>query len=74
LFAVFLVEELFPSGCELHLIAYMHHRVGSALPDGTYELVWQIGVKDEAPQQEAAAEDQKPQVVEQSLAQVQGKH
>jgi hypothetical protein len=52
---------------------YLHNRVGSTLPDGAYELVPQVEVKqEEQPQQEAVAPDQ--QLVDQSPAQAQGKH
>jgi hypothetical protein len=49
-----------------------HNRVGSTLPDGAYELVPHVEVKqEEQPQQEAVAPDQ--QIVDQSPAQAQGK-
>ena len=51
----------------------LHNRVGSTLPDGTYELVPQVEVKqEEQPQQKAVVPDQ--QLVDQSPAQAQGKH
>jgi hypothetical protein len=52
----------------MHIIA---SRVGSALPDGEYDLVPRAGVKEEEPLQpeEVAAAD--PQTVEQSLTQSQ---
>jgi hypothetical protein len=51
----------------------LHNRVGSTLPDGAYELVPQVEVKQEVPQQEEAAPDQE-QVPDQVPAQAQGKH
>jgi hypothetical protein len=51
----------------------LHNRVGSTLPDGTYELVPQAEVKLEVPQQEEVAPDPE-QVTDPVSAQAQGKH
>jgi hypothetical protein len=50
----------------------LHNRIGSTLPDGAYELVPQVEVKQEVPQQEEVAPDQE-QVVDPASAQAQGK-
>jgi hypothetical protein len=56
---------------------YLHNRVDSPLPDGAYELVPRVEVKqevpqqEEQPQQETVAPDQ--QIVNPSSAQAQGK-
>jgi hypothetical protein len=52
---------------------YLASRVGSALLDGTYELVPQVEVKQEVPQQEEVTPDQQLTVVDPVSAQAQGK-
>jgi hypothetical protein len=56
----------------LHLIHIYTSRVGFSLPDGNYELVPQLRVKEEVPPEEVPAADQKSSA-DLYLAQVEGK-
>jgi hypothetical protein len=52
---------------------YLHNRIGSTLPDGAYELVPHVEVKEEVLQQQEEVAPDQEQVVDPASAQAQGK-